>query len=85
MEVYEKLCRLKAGKAAGHDGLSQCIVKQLDDDWINLITYLFNLVFSTEYPTSWNFVKVFNIFKKGSRLEPSNYRGISIMPAIAKL
>ena len=85
MEIYDQLCRLKAGKAAGHDGLSPCIVKQLDDDWINLIAYLFNLVFSTEYPTSWNFVKVFNIFKKGSRLEPSNYRGISIMPAIAKL
>ena len=49
------------------------------------MTYLFNNVFSGVYPDAWNYLKVFNIYKKGDRLNLGNYRGISIMPALPVL
>ncbi len=33
----------------------------------------------------WSFSKVFNIYKKGDRLDTGNYRGLSILVALAKL
>ena len=83
MDIQIKL--LKSGKAAGCDGLAPGVLKFLDDEWILLLTYLFNQVFSGEYPKDWTLLKVFNIFKKGCRLDTCNYRGISIMVALAKL
>ena len=84
-EVEEQNQRLKANKAAGHDGLSPGVFKLVDEEWIYLITYLFNQVFSGHYPDSWNYLNVFNIHKKGPHSNPKNYRGISVMAALAKL
>ncbi len=50
-----------------------------------LVTFLFNAVFVGTYPLQWVFSKVFNIFKKGDRLDTGNYRGLSILMALAKL
>ena len=49
------------------------------------MTYAFNVVFHTEYPTQRGIAKVFNIHKKGDRLITDNYRGISILVALSKL
>ena len=84
-EVESQVKRLKSNKAAGCDCLPPVMLKLLDDSWIVLLTYVFNLVFAGVYPIAWNLVKVFNIFKKGLLWNPENYRGISIMPAIGKL
>ena len=84
-EVDLAIRKLKANKACGYDGLSPFVVKQLNDDWILLITFMFNKIFNEGYPQTWIYAKVFNIFKKGDRMNPGNYRGISIMPALAKL
>ena len=84
-EVESQVKRFKSNKAAGCDCLPPGMLKRLDDSWIVLLTYVFNLVFAGVYPIAWNLVKVFNIFKKGLLWNPENYRGISIMLAIAKL
>lgn len=84
-EVESQLKRLKSNKAAGCDCLPPGVLKLLDESWIILLTYVFNLVFAGIYPLAWSLLKVFNIFKKGLRHNPENYRGISIMPALAKL
>ena len=83
--MEEQIQRLKANKAAGHDSLSPGVFKLVDEERIYLITYLFNQVFSGHYPDSWNYLKVFNIHKKGPHSNPKNYRGISIIPALSKL
>ena len=47
---------------------------------------LFNSVFmSGQYPMLWSGGKIFNIFKKGDRKDPENYRGISVANSIVKL
>ena len=84
-EVEQQIKILKAGKAAGADGVPPGIFRFLSDDWILCITYIFNNVFATQYPKEWSLAKLFVIYKKGDRLEPGNYRGISILVALAKI
>ena len=84
-EVDDCIKSLKSNKAAGIDGVAPGLLKLLNDSWILLITFLFNCVFFGHYPLQWCAAKVFNIFKKGDRMLPSNYRGISILVALAKL
>ena len=84
-EVADCCVLLKANKAAGIDGISPGLLKLLPDDWVIFMTYLFNLVFHLHYPAEWTIAKMLNIFKKGDRLEPTNYRGISIVVAMSKL
>ena len=84
-ELLHCLKSLKQNKAGGVDGVPPGILKLLSDDWIVLLTHLFNTVFDNGYPTQWLVSKVFNIFKKGDRLDPCNYRGISVLTAAAKL
>ena len=84
-EVHESIKDLNANKAAGVDGLAPGVLKLLTAQWVLLLTFLFNCVFFGTYPFIWLVAKVFNIFKKGDKLDPGNYRGISVMVAIAKL
>ena len=84
-EVDDCIKTLKQNKAAGHDGIPPGVLKLLNIDWICIITLLFNIVFRGLYPFQWALSKVFNIFKKGDRMDTGNYRGISILVALAKL
>ena len=84
-EVDNSIKRLKANKACGIDGVAPGLLKLLNEEWIIFITYIFNIVFISNYPLMWTLAKVFNIFKKGNCLDPTNYRGISILTALAKL
>ena len=84
-EVDNCIKRLKTSKAPGPDGIAPGILKHLPDDWIILLTFVYNAIFNQNYPLAWSIAKVFTIFKKGDSSDPSNYRGISIMSAIAKV
>ena len=84
-EIEECIKALKPDKAAGVDGIPPGLFKALPDEWLLILTFLFNMVFSGVYPLSWALAKLFMIYKKGDRLLPSNYRGISIVTAISKL
>jgi hypothetical protein len=85
IEVDNAVKCLKQNKAAGVDGVPPGILKVINAEWILLLTFVFNRIFLNYYPECWSFAKVFSIFKKGNRLSPENYRGISILNALAKL
>ena len=85
LEVHTNVKKLKTNKAAGCNGLPPGVLKHVNQDWIILLTLLFIMVFSSDYPSDWNSLKVFNIYKKGSQLGTANYRGISIMSALSKV
>ena len=85
VEVDTCVRRLKPNKAAGVDGISPSILRTLPDEWIVLLTRVFNMAFTSRYPLAWSLMKIFSIYKKGHRLDPQNYRGISIISAIPKL
>ena len=85
-EVAAQIKKMKPHKACGPDGVPPSVSRLLPIQWILTITTLFNAIFCTgAYPVSWSTTKLFMIFKKGSRLLPNNYRGISIMNTISKL
>ena len=85
-EVIQELSKLKTNKAAGPDGIPPGIMKWLPVEWLLLMTHVFNIIFSSAtYPKIWSVAKFFVIFKKGARADTNNYRGISILNAMAKL
>ena len=73
-------------KACGPDGIAPCLFKCLPIQWLMTILTLFNTIFHSHvYPKAWTVAKLFTIFKKGNRCVVDNYRGISVISAIAKL
>ena len=85
-EVTSQLRKMKGNKASGPDGIPANALKSLPAVWITFLTTLFNnIFFSATYPGSWTTAKLTTIFKKGNRLVPENYRGISVVNSIAKL
>ena len=84
-EVDTCIKKLKSNKAAGIDGIPPGIIQLLPDEWIILLTFIFNQIFTTSYPSLWSQLRVFTIFKKGMITDPKNYRGISILSAIPKI
>ena len=54
--------------------------------WILFLSTIFDTVFRQgSYPLIWSRAKLVPVFKKGSKKEAKNYRGISIINSIAKL
>ena len=84
-EVFDCIQNLKSTKAPGPDGIPPGILKYVSDNWTLMLTKFFNYIFSKGYPSQWEGAKVFTIYKKGEPMDPGNYRGITIMSALAKL
>ena len=86
IEVSDNLDKLDSNKACGIDGVSPGVLRILPDEWIIIVTLILNNIFlNALYPSSWAIAKMFMIYKKGCRLLPSNYRGISIINCLPKL
>ena len=84
--MCEQLQDMESDRAGGLDGIPPGVLKLLPATWLLLITALLNKLFlNAIYPQSWVVAKMFTIFKKGNRLLPENYRGITIINCIAKL
>ena len=77
--------QVKPDKSCGPDGNSPGVFKLLPSVWISFICLLYNMVFVAGYPIAWTVAKLIMLFKKGARLDCNNYRGISIINAIAKI
>ncbi len=86
VEIEAQIKRLKSNKASGPDGVAPVLLKWLPARWITFIATLFNTLFMTgSYPTGWMNAKMFPIFKRGSKLAPSNYRPINVINSLAKV
>ena len=85
-EVKEQIKKLKSNKSCGPDGIPPGIYKLLNNEWILLLTSLFNIIFSNAiYPLQWSNAKLFMLFKRGNRNDPNNYRGISVINSVSKI
>lgn len=85
-EVVEAIGKLKNNKSPGMDLVSNDMLKSAKDTISPCLQLLFNKIFTSgEYPESWCKGIVTNIHKKGSFLDPQNYRSITITSAIGKL
>jgi hypothetical protein len=85
-EVKKLLKDLKTNKAAGPDEISPLVLSRAADVLAYPFAQLFRLSLdSGEVPRDWKNATVTPIFKKGSRLVPSNYRPVSLTCIACKL
>lgn len=85
MMVEEALKKLKPSISPGPDGIPACILKHCKAVLIAPLKAIFNLSLRCQqFPKAWKMSYMRPIFKKGSRTEVSNYRGITSLPAGSK-
>ena len=78
--------RLKDGKAAGIDNTCNEAISILIETYPELVLKLFNKILdSGEIVPEWLVGMIVPIHKDGARLDPGNYRGITLMSCLGKL
>ena len=85
-ETFKTIKTLKNKKSTGFDNMNNFILKQIGDIVANPIAEIMNMCIAQgSFPDSLKTAKLVPIFKKGSLWEVSNYRPISLLPAISKI
>ena len=73
-------------KATGDDGIPICFLKMVPDTISNILTHIINVSIITGIiPKEWKTATITPLFKEGERDKASNYRPISILPALSKI
>ena len=77
---------IPVGKANGLDGIPTCLLKLSFPSVASSLKHTFNLVISKGIiPKDWKSAGVTPVFKADSKVDPANYRPISVLSVIAKL
>ena len=77
---------MKCSKAAGFDKISVRMLKIAAPVIVPSLAKLMNIsISSTVFPQRWKTAKVTPIYKSGDRTDRSNYRPISVLPALSKI
>lgn len=85
-EVERILMSLKSDSSPGWDDISTRFLKHVKSEVIPIITHLANICFKKGiFPDHLKKSTITPIYKGGDREEMSNYRPISILPAISKI
>ena len=86
-EILKVIRKLKNNKACGSDSIINEEIKASQNVMIDVYTRLFNRVFDSGIiPTEWSKGTIKPIYKnKGSKLDPDNYRGITILSCLGKV
>ena len=85
-EIKEGVRRLKTKKTPGIHSISSKMIKCSNNVLLSKITKLFNLILdSGYYPETRNHGLIHSIHKNSSKMDPSNYRGITILSSVGKL
>ena len=86
--VVDKLIfNLKASSGAGLSEIPSKVIKNTCNKFVPLLTLLFNHCIDIgKFPVEWKSAIVTPLFKnKGDKSDFNNYRGISVLPPIAKI
>ena len=82
-EIKQGIKRLKTKKAPGIDCISS---EMINNALLSKITKLFNIILdSGYYAETWNHGLIHSIHKNGSKMDPLNYRGITLLSSLGKL
>ena len=84
--IYQQLNSFDPKKSTGLDDVSPRFLKDGAAVLTEPICHITNLSILTEtVPSEFKRAKVVPLFKKGSRLDPGNYRPVSILSALSKI
>jgi hypothetical protein len=84
--ILEKIKKLNEFKAFGVDRVSNAVLKNCAEAFIKPLKLIFDISLKTgEVPREWKEANVTPLFKKGCKLERSNYRPVSLTSTICKI
>ena len=85
-EIMKAIKRLKGKKSPGIDCILPEMIKYSQHVMLPVLTKIFNHILQTgNYPKQWLRGYIIPIYKKGTKTDPSNYRGITIGSCLGKL
>ncbi len=85
-DIADAINRLGSTQAAGMDGLTALLVKSAKSELTSILEYLFNRSLTLKiYPRLWKEAVITNLYKSGSRSDPSNYHPISVLSTVRKI
>jgi hypothetical protein len=85
-DIAERLAELDRTKSMGVDGIHQHVLRECSHALAQPLVLIFSAsIRSASLPLAWRRANVTPIHKKGSRLDPSNYRPISLTSVVCKV
>jgi len=85
-DIEKGLRLLKNRKSPGPDGISNEMLKYGGTELILYLTQLFQQIVKLgDIPKTWKESIIIPLFKKGSKTNPENYRGITLLNTTLKL
>ena len=85
-EITDIVTAMKNKQSAGHDDISNFILKGVILSIADPLAHIFNAsILSGTFPEQMKIAKVIPLFKKGDKLDPSNYRPISLLSTLSKI
>ena len=85
-EISNLIVSLNARKATGPNSIPNFILKEFKEELKVPLTIITNMSFVTgQFPQKAKEAYIIPVYKKGDKLEKSNYRPISLLPNISKL
>ena len=82
-EISRCIRKLKNNKTGGSDGLVGELLKYGGSGMVDLLQLLFSVVWREEVvPPQWREGLIVNLFKKGDKEDPSNYRDITLLSVV---
>ena len=85
-EILKCIRQIKNNKTGGNDGLVGELLKYGGIEMAYLLEKLYSIIWYEEYvPRQWREGLIVNLFKKGDREDPSNYRGITLLSVVGKV
>ena len=81
-----KLMQLNTNKAIGVDKVNPKVLKECSESLSKPLSIIFNSSYSTgSLPKQWLCANLTPLFKKGDKLNPSNYRPVSLTSVVCKI
>ena len=85
-EIATAINALRAGKAAGEDGLAPELYRNGGATLLDRLATLLRTIWEKEcIPSAWRMAVIIPVFKKGDKTVCSNYRGISLLNIALKI
>ena len=82
-QVEALLLKINSRKSCGHDGIPPRLVKESANAIAGPIAAIMNHSIRTgQYPSRWKLGQVTPLFKKDDELNKSNYRPVTVLPAL---